>query len=70
MLGSGSAGPLSVRAKRGPAPGKRTLCTSSLVGPLFGRFGPLKGQKGVQRLENEHFVLHVLLEPFLADLDP
>ena len=47
-----------------------SLQHAKIVGPLFGRFGPLKGQKGVQRLENEHFVLHVLLDPFLEDLDP
>ena len=79
VLRSGSAGPLfegsgPLRAqtpKRGPVPGKRTLCTSSLVGPLFGRFGPLKGQKGVQRLEQRTTLyLQVLSDPFLEDLDP
>ena len=40
------------------------------AGPLFEGSGPLRAQKGVQRLENEHFVLQVLLDPFLEDLEP
>ena len=43
---------------------------SGSAGPLFEGSGPLRAQKGVQRLENEHFVLQVLLDPFLEDLDP
>ena len=46
------------------------VLTSGSAGPLFEGSGTLRAQKGVQRLENEHFVLHVLLDPFLEDLDP
>ena len=56
------------RGKRKERDALRVLRSGS-VGPLFGRFGPLRAPKGVQRLENEHFVLHVLLDPFLEDLD-
>ena len=56
------------RGKRKERDALRVL-RSGAVGPLFGRFGPLRAQKGVQRLENEHFVVQVLLDPFLEDLD-
>ena len=49
------------RPKRGPAAGKRTLCTACLAGALFGRFGPLKRQKGVQQDQNGHMFAHVVV---------
>ena len=58
------------RPKRGPATGKRTLCTSCLAGPLFGRFGPLKRQKGVQRLENEQCAVHAAAGPLFEGFGP